>query len=103
MIGGVVCILRSGARDGSSDTDNAANHQCENGVIGSGPAGEEENRTSGHQGGDAHAADRIGRVSEEPADASRDGDKKKSENDDEHGSKKILIPASGGAFNRMKR
>ena len=36
------------------------------------------------------------------ADAASDGDEKKTENHDEDRGKKILVPASGGAFDRVK-
>ena len=87
-------ILRSGAGDGGGDANDAADHERENGVVGSGPAGDEEDGAGGHQRGDAHAADGIGRIAEEAADAAGDGDEEKSENDDEDRGEEILIPMS---------
>ena|SRR5947207_1069356 len=95
-------ILRSCAGNGGGDTDNSADHERQDGIVGSGPSGDEEYCAGSHEGGDAHAADRIGRVAEKTADASSDSDEKKSKDDDEDRGKKILVPASGGAFNGME-
>src|SRR6266446_79097 len=45
-------VLRSGARNGGGDTHNPTNHQREHLIVRRSPSGHEEDRTSGHQGGD---------------------------------------------------
>jgi len=61
-------------------------------IVWRGPAGYEEDGAGGHESGDAHAADGIGRVAEEAADASSDGDEEKTEDYDENSREEILVP-----------
>src|SRR4029077_14770724 len=55
-------VLRSRPGDGGCGADHSADHECQDRVVRRGPAGYEENGASGHQSGDAHAADGIGGV-----------------------------------------
>src|SRR5216684_4336998 len=95
-------VLRSGAGDGSGDANDAANHESEHGVLGSGPSRDEEDRAGGHESGDAHSADRVGRVAEESTDAAGDGNKEKSEHDDEDSGEEVLVPLGLRALDREK-
>ena len=95
-------ILRGSAGDGGGDANHPANHERENGVVRRRPSGKEENRAGGHQSGDAHAADGIGRIAEQAADARRHGDKEKAEYGDEDAGKQILPPFRFRAFHGMK-
>ncbi len=96
-------VLRSRAGNRRRDAHSPSNHQREDRVSRTGPSGEQENGARRHQRCDAHAADRIRRIAQQPADPPRHGYKQESKDHHEHGRKRVLVPLCLCPLDREER
>ena len=96
-------VLRGGAGNCRGRANYSANHQCQHFVIRRRPPGHKKDRARSHERSDAHAADWVGGIAEQPADARRHGNKEEAEDGDENTGQKIVVPLRIRALHRMKR
>ena len=78
-------VLRSIARLGRCDANHSADGDGKSAECRRGPAVDQEDGRGGHQRSDGHAGDGVSRAADQPHDARADGNKEKSEKDDEDG------------------